>query len=95
MSSTLEETLRGMFSERGLDFWSEGTITYEEGKAYEEAAVEDFKSLILSEAHRIGMEAIGGDDIHGANAHGISCISINTEKRAQRERLTKITGVNE
>lgn len=67
--------------------------------------VNRYWQLILSEAHRIGMEAIGGDrdyEMYGqcpngcGMQYGCSCDSAEFRiKHEQRERLSKITGVQE
>jgi len=51
------------------------------------------QSLILSEARRIGLEAIGEDDKHGMTDLALVISDgINQEKFRQRKRLLELTG---
>lgn len=57
--------------------------------------VEDLRSLILSEAHHIGIEAIGSDfNVYSDDAVNtkLRLQWINAEKGRERQRLSELTG---
>lgn len=88
MSNTLEETIHELFdaTQYSIDPYNKPTF------------VQEVKSLILSQAHKIGLEAIGGDVSERALAK-IDSESrrtfniLNTLRQEQRQRLSKITGI--
>lgn len=109
MSNTLEETLEELLDNHAV-LYSRTTKQYildeitieERDKEWDRSDLktkESIRQLLLSEAHRIGMEAIGPDyiDLEGdTDPHTeITLKWMNFEKSQQHQRLSKITGVKE
>lgn len=97
MSNTLEETLatilRDLLESHGVDAYDE----YWDSSLDE---VAQLKSLILSEARRIGLEAIGEDSEHkhAIRVYDEGCQErdfVNKAKSVQRQRLLELTGGKE
>lgn len=112
MSNTLENRIHDEIHLQACQAYSHGWNDHVGGKEYNEAWIEDYenyivsqiKSLILSEAQRIGMEAINterdlifSDKIPATLEEFMDSVVKTREilRQEQRQYLSKITGVQE